>query len=330
MKAIFRLFGLPAMLALLVMLPASAQTTPATLPYGYTIELPAGWAFSDLQTRVNATVFSKAHTHLTLLTPPQVSAIYPEADSADLWDVLTELHLRMYDGVMGVGIADAWPARYEDSPALMYSYAYEYEGRAYRGQTLVIDWPQAGGLVFADLVAPDDEFLDAANDLPTFILTLKAAPVTTVALADGYAADLPHGWQVVDSAGNPRAGTTLLRNGDVQMILLTTPQITALVPDAGTSERIWDTFGALHLALHDGLGGDGQNVVIGQDNGRMVLRYGYDFYLEPNQLQRNFSLFYPFWGADGMVFVEAEGPIAQVDALAAQVEAIALSVRQEP
>ncbi len=30
MKAIFRLFGLPAMLALLVMLPASAQTTPAT------------------------------------------------------------------------------------------------------------------------------------------------------------------------------------------------------------------------------------------------------------------------------------------------------------
>lgn len=323
-------YGILLILGTLVILPASAQTTPAALPYGYSIELPAGWAFSDLQTRVSATVFAKAHTHLLLLTPPQVSAIYPEADSADLWDALTELHLRMYDGVMGAGLDDAWPARYEDSPALMYSYAYEVEGQAMRGQTLVIDWPAAGGLVFADLVAPDDEFLAAANDLPTFILTLKAAPVTTAALADGYAADLPHGWQVVDSAENPRAGTTLLRNGDVQMILLTTPQITALVPDAGTSEHIWDTFVALHLRLHDGLGGDGQTVVIGQDGGRMVLRYVYDFYLEPNRLQRSFSLFYPFWGADGMVFVEAEGPVGQVDALRDQIAAIALSVRQEP
>lgn len=329
MKAIFRHSVLSTILVLLALLPASAQTTAETLPYGYSVELPAGWTVSDMQTRLSATVFAKAHSHLLLLTPPQVSAIYPEADSADLWDALTELHLRMYDGVMGIGVADAWPARYMDSPALMYSYAYETEGQAYRGQTLVLDWPAAGGLVFADLVAPDDEFLAAANDLPTFILTLQAAPVTTVALADGYAADLPHGWQVVDSAENPRAGTTRLVNGDVRMNLLTTPQITALVPDGGTSEHIWNTFGALHLALHDGLGGDGQNVIIG-DAGRMVVRYEYDFYLEPNQLQRNYSLFYPFWGADGMVFVEAEGPVAQVDALRDQIEVIALSVRREP
>lgn len=109
MKAIFRLFGLPAMLALLVMLPASAHAGNAALRLHDRTPGGLGLLGSPDAKSQRDRILEGTHTS-DPLTPPQVSAIYPRRDSADLWDVLTELHLRMYDGVMGVGIADAWPA----------------------------------------------------------------------------------------------------------------------------------------------------------------------------------------------------------------------------